>query len=62
MKKPFYVKDTDGLMAPMVIMYKHRVNDVPVVNNEQRVVGLVSLARVGSIFLRQWLANQPTQE
>jgi CBS domain-containing protein len=55
MQRRFYVRETDRLMAPMVIMYKHRIGDVPVINDEDKLVGLVSHAQVGGMFLKDWL-------
>ena len=58
MQRRFYVHENDGLMAPIVIMYKKKVYDVPVVNDDKYVVGIVSYARSGSIFLKEWLAQE----
>jgi len=58
MQRRFYVNENDGLMSCIVIMYKKKVNDVPVVNDDKKVVGIVSYARTGSIFLKEWLAQE----
>ena len=58
MERRFYVNENDGLMSCIVIMYKKKVNDVPVVNDDKKVVGIVSYARAGSIFLKEWLAQE----
>ena len=55
MQHPFYVLETDHLMAPIVIMHKHRSGDVPVVDEHDKLVGLVSHAQVGGMFLKDWL-------
>ncbi|MCI0708806.1 MAG: CBS domain-containing protein [Chloroflexi bacterium] len=55
MQHRFYVRETDHLMAPIVIMYKHRSGDVPVVDEHDKLVGLVSHAQVGGMFLKDWL-------
>jgi CBS domain-containing protein len=60
MQESFYVKEDAQFMAPMVVMYKHRSTDVPVVNDEKKVVGLVSHARVGGMFLKEWLRQFDT--
>lgn len=54
----FYVYENDGLMSPIVMMYKKRVNDIPVVDRDKKVVGIVSHARTGSVFLKEWLAQE----
>jgi CBS-domain-containing membrane protein len=55
MQRRFYVRETDRLMAPVVIMYKHRSGDVPVIDEHDKLVGLVSHAQVGGMFLKDWL-------
>ncbi len=61
MQRRFYVNENDGLMAPIVMMYKKKVYDVPVVDDEKHVVGIVSHARTGSIFLKEWLAQETVE-
>jgi len=62
MRSAFYVTPDSGLMEALVVMHKHRVPDVPVVNGDEQVIGLVSQARVGSLFLADWLAHFPDEE
>lgn len=57
MQRRFYVRETDRLMAPMVIMYKHRIGDIPVIDENDKLVGLVSHAQVGGMFLKDWLGR-----
>ncbi|MCB9455308.1 MAG: CBS domain-containing protein [Anaerolineaceae bacterium] len=57
MRQPYCVEESSGLMPAMVLMHKHHVSDIPVVNAEKQVVGLVSRGRVGSLFLRDWLEH-----
>jgi CBS domain-containing protein len=59
MRPPFMIHASSGLMEVMVYMHKHEVNDVPVVDAENRLVGLVSRVRVGSLFLSDWLSQFP---
>lgn len=61
MQRRFYVNENDGLMAPIVLMYKKKVYDVPVVDDDQHVVGIVSHARTGSIFLKAWLTHETAE-
>jgi CBS domain-containing protein len=55
MRLPYHLKEDSGLMEAMVFMHNHQVNDVPVVNADKQLVGLVSRVRVGSLFLVGWL-------
>lgn len=55
MRPPFSLAEDSGLMQAMVYMHNHRVNDVPVVDRDKRLVGIVSRMRVGSVFLMDWL-------
>ncbi|MFC1959470.1 CBS domain-containing protein [Chloroflexota bacterium] len=55
MRPPYYLKEDSGLMEATVFMHNHQVADVPVVNAEKQLVGLVSRVRVGSLFLVDWL-------
>jgi CBS domain-containing protein len=55
MRPPYYLRENCSLMQAMVFMHNHQVTDVPVVNAEKQLVGLVSRVRVGSLFLASWL-------
>ncbi len=58
MRPPYYLSETSSLMEAMVFMHNHQVADVPVVNAEKQLVGLVSRVRVGSLFLVDWLSQK----
>jgi CBS-domain-containing membrane protein len=62
MRPPYYVSTDSGLMAAMVVMHKHRVTEVPVVNEQKQLVGLASYVRVGSLFLTDWLNHLSEKE
>ncbi|MBN1963050.1 MAG: CBS domain-containing protein [Anaerolineae bacterium] len=55
MRPPYFLSESSSLMEAMVFMHNHQVVDVPVVNAEKQLVGLVSRVRVGSLFLTAWL-------
>jgi CBS domain-containing protein len=61
MRPPYSVPADGGLMATMVMMHKHQFTDAPVVDENERLVGLVSNVRVGSMFLLDWI-NHLTDE
>ena len=59
MRPPFFLAADSGLMEAMVFMHNHQVSDVPVVDDQKKLVGLVSRVRVGSLFLIDWLNKLP---
>lgn len=59
MRQPYPVQQESGLMEAMVLMHKHQVEELPVLDAERRVVGIVSRARVGNLFLSDWLHHFP---
>ncbi len=62
MRSPYYLKEDASLMEAIVYMHNHQLGDVPVVNEGKQLVGLVSRARIGSLFLIDWLNKQPEDE
>lgn len=58
MRPPYALSDKSSLMEAMVFMHNHQVVDVPVIDAEKRLVGVVSRVRVGSLFLMDWLSKQ----
>lgn len=62
MRPPYFLPQTCGLMEAMVFMHNHQVADVPVVDKQEQLVGLVSRVRVGSLFLVDWLDSLPDKD
>ena len=62
MRPPYCVGPNSGLMEAMVMMHKHEMPDVPVVDDKKQVVGLISYARVGSLFLSDWFKHFSNME
>ncbi len=60
MRPPYSLREDSGLMEAMVFMHNHQASDVPVVDADKRIVGIVSRVRVGSLFLVGWL-NQTNE-
>jgi len=58
MRHPFFISEDSSLMGAMGYMHNHQLDDVPVVNADQQLVGLVSRVRIGSLFLSSWLSKQ----
>ena len=59
MRKPFSVHQSSGLMEAMVLMHKHHVGELPVLDEEDRLIGIVSRGRAGGLFLSDWLKHLP---
>ena len=57
MRAPYCIGAENRLIAALVVMHKHHVSDAPVTDDDKRVVGLVSFARVSSLFLAEWLGH-----
>jgi len=55
MQKPYSIQHDAELMEAMVLMHKHQVGELPVLDDEKRVIAIVSRGRVGSLFLDDWL-------
>jgi len=57
MHKPYSVQHDSGLMEAMVLMHKHQVGELPVLDDERHLIGIASRGRVGSLFLSEWLQH-----
>ena len=58
MQTPTSVPDDCGLLRAAAVMSQHRLRDIPVVDSENRLVGLASWVDVGVAFLEDWLTSQ----
>lgn len=54
MEPPVAVDQEAGLLRACVLMFKHRLQDLPVVDKGGRLVGLVSRVDIGAAFLAAW--------
>jgi len=59
MQKPYSVQHDSGLMEAMVLMHKHNVEELPVLDDDHRLIGIASRGRVGNQFLSDWLRHFP---
>lgn len=48
------VTETDGLLKALSLMLKHQLNDLPVISNNGRLVGIVSRVDLGTAILATW--------
>ncbi len=56
MRPPLAVKADCGLLRAFALLYKHQVSDLPVVDNENHVIGIISRVDLGTALLRNWFA------
>jgi CBS domain-containing protein len=48
------IDDESGLLRAYALMLQHNVSDIPVVNNQGGLVGIVSRVDIGSAILSAW--------
>ncbi len=60
MRAPYSVQSSSSLMEALVLMHKHQVDELPVLDEQKKVVGIVSRQRVGTLFLSNWLRRSST--
>ncbi len=54
MSPPLSCTEDCGLLRAEAVMRQHRVRDLPVVDEDQKLVGLASWVDVGTAFLKLW--------
>jgi hypothetical protein len=54
MEEPTYVEENSGLVRAFAFIYKHQLSDLPVVNDEGKLVGLASRVDIGRALLATW--------
>lgn len=59
MREPVFVLRTSGLLRAFAELSRHNIPDLPVVDEEDRLVGIVSRVDVGTAFLSSWHLPQP---
>lgn len=57
MEPPIKVQGHCKLLRAAAIMRQHRIRDLPIVDEEDQLVGLASWVDVGTAFLRGWIAE-----
>jgi CBS domain-containing protein len=62
MEEPTCVLENSGLLRAFSFINKHRLLDLPVVNEEGQLVGLASRVDMGRELLTNWWQCQSTQE
>ena len=54
MEPPIYVREDSGLVRAFAFIHKHDLLDLPVVNDDGRLVGLASRVDIGRALLATW--------
>jgi CBS domain-containing protein len=58
MLAPESVEETSGLMRAFALLHQHQLHDLPVVDAQGKLVGIVSRVDVGTAFLSGWNVTQ----
>ncbi len=62
MRPPISVEAESGLLRAFSLLYKHQLHDLPVVDEDNVLVGIVSHVDVGTAFLANWHMTQGGSE
>jgi len=62
MEPPESVQEEESLWRAATRMVRHNLNNLPVVNAEGRLVGILSQADLSTTFLRLWLEGEETAQ
>jgi CBS domain-containing protein len=55
MKSPIFVEENETILRAATKMIRHDLVDLPIVNSQGQLVGLVSRVDVGTAFLQKWI-------
>ena len=54
MKPPLWVESDSGLLRAYALLYEHQLHDLPVVDENGKLIGIVSRVDVGAAYLSSW--------
>jgi CBS domain-containing protein len=54
MSSPVSVEETTGLLCALALLHKHQVSDLPVVDAENRLLGIASQVDIGTALMSTW--------
>lgn len=57
MRTPVSIQANCGLLRAFALLYRHQLSDLPVVDAENRLIGIVSRVDLGTALLRNWFAG-----
>ncbi len=55
MNEAVSVEESAGLLRASALLYKNQLMDIPVVDNQHRLVGIASRVDIGVALLRDWI-------
>jgi CBS domain-containing protein len=58
MEAPISIRETDSILRAATKIFRRELIDLPVVNDENKLVGLVSHVDVGTKFLQKWIEGR----
>jgi CBS domain-containing protein len=62
MREPVSALRTSGLLRAFAELSRHNIPDLPIVDEADRLVGIVSRVDVGTAFLSSWNLQQPSRK
>jgi len=57
MQAPVAIQEDCGLLRAFALLYRHQLSDLPVVDAQNRLIGIVSRVDLGTALLRNWFAG-----
>ena len=54
MQEPIWIEETGGLMHAFALLHHHDLTDLPVIDADSRLIGIVSRVDVGTTLLVNW--------
>ena len=54
MEEAVHVKDSCGLTRAFALLHQHNLTDLPIVDDENRLVGVASRVDIGTAILKSW--------
>lgn len=54
MEEAVHVKDTCGLTRAFALLHQHNLTDLPIVDEDDRLVGVASRVDIGTALLQKW--------
>jgi len=61
MQAPVAIREDCGLLRAFALLYRHQLSDLPVVDAQNRLIGIVSRVDLGTALLRNWFAGGRTE-
>ena len=58
MKPPIVVKEDSGLLRAYALMLQHDLHDMPVVSEDEKLVGMASRVDIGTAILSAWIRSE----